>query len=229
MSSLAMAPPYKPQLYHLNNNRSFTSPKFKEQREIIKSLVDENIIIILDSMDKNGNSTSVDKAWTFRFKRLDDIEPEPLRDYHSKLLLKLEEANLNHQALTSKTILQLDYDSEYIYVVYEFHKLRINSEPIRPHSNVQLLVEFLMDQPLGAIVTQEEYPYPNSRGFEDVLVKKGFKGSLRKTFLPVLERKKVQLLREVEVPIAVSTTIYNELIINPYNKELYIRYMEGIE
>lgn len=228
MSSLALKPPYKFHAYNLKDHHTILAPLYSDQRIMLQFLNENKIVSVKHPLNKRGKPTQFSKGWSYKFRRINSSNAvEPLRQYHTDLLLKLDEAHLNQEMLNKTGKLLLETDGEYIYVVFPHQKLRVNTQPLRQKSDVQLLFEYLIDQAKGELVTKESYQYTGmSRGFEDMIVKKGFKGMVRKKFLPVLDKKKVQLLTEVEMNIKDSTAIYKQLIKDPYNKKLYEDFMK---
>lgn len=224
--SLALEPPYEMHIYDLKNHRTREAPFFRDQRKIIKTLADNNIIALLGTYNRYGKPTSLQKSVQFSFKRTED---DALREYFHSMMIKQQEAHFNYIAIHEKEKLELVYEDSYLYILTPLLKLKVNKKPIRSKSFPDIFFSYLVETVKGKVVTRATCPYPSSRGYDDVCYKAGFKGLTRKLFLPVIDKNNIKLLTEVETPLKNVQIITRQLLDLDYDPMVYENYLDGIE
>lgn len=100
-------------------------------------------------------------------------------------------------------------------VLDRFDRFEINEIALRMDGNPRLIMEFLIQERPGEIVSIDEIrsdgKIPTSQNLQQLIRKIGFRGLTRDTFIPVFEKDKLKVVSKIRLSVADARLIINEL------------------
>lgn len=103
----------------------------------------------------------------------------------------------------------------HVFIDTVLDRFEINEIALRMDGNPRLIMEYLIQDRPGEIVSIDEIrsdgKIPTSQNLRQLIRKIGFKGFTRDTFIPVFEKDKLKVVSKVRLSIADAWLIINEL------------------
>ena len=103
----------------------------------------------------------------------------------------------------------------HVFIDTVLDRFEINEIALRIDGNPRLVMEYLIQDRPGEIVSIDEIrnegKIPTSQNLQQLIRKVGFKGFTRDTFIPVFEKDRLKVVSKIRLSIADARLIINEL------------------
>lgn len=103
----------------------------------------------------------------------------------------------------------------HVFIDTVLDRFEINEIALRMDGNPRLVMEYLIQDRPGEIVSIDEIrsegKIPTSQNLQQLIRKIGFRGYTRDTFIPVFEKDKLKVLSKIRLSIADARLIIDEL------------------
>ncbi len=222
INSLGRDSDSEPVVYDFKDHRAISCPSFEDQRLVMRFLEEKGYITIVESLNHLRESASLEDSYVFKILPTGLLGAE-----YRRLILKLQEDDLNRVASNESEIISLELVGKRLYIKLPQIRLRVNPIDFKENGDPQLLLDMLLNRADGMPINRKEFL--TSRRFIDVLNKAGIKRSIRSVFVVKVTDESVQLLPQVAATLKDIEQITLELLELDVNKGARRKYLAGIE